>query len=37
MRGVDVASYLVHSLDSVDFESKDAEAAKQFGRAAFEE
>jgi uncharacterized protein YbjT (DUF2867 family) len=34
MEGVDVAIYLVHSLDDNDFESKDAEAAKAFGLAA---
>src|SRR3954470_11304985 len=34
MEGVDVAVYLVHSLDDNDFESKDAEAAKAFGLAA---
>lgn len=32
--GVDVAVYLVHSLDDDDFERKDAEAAVSFGRAA---
>ena len=32
--GVDVAVYLVHSLDDDDFERKDAEAATSFGRAA---
>lgn len=32
--GVDVAIYLVHSLDDDDFESKDAEAARSFGLAA---
>ncbi len=32
--GVDVAIYLVHSLDDPDFERKDAEAARTFGRAA---
>lgn len=32
--GVDVAVYLVHSLDDDDFERKDAEAAQEFGRAA---
>jgi uncharacterized protein YbjT (DUF2867 family) len=32
--GVDVAVYLVHSLDDDDFESKDAEAARHFGLAA---
>src|SRR3954452_10230231 len=34
MNGIDVAVYLVHSLDDNDFESKDAEAAKAFGLAA---
>lgn len=34
--GVDVAVYLVHSLDSVDFERRDADAARAFGRAAGE-
>jgi uncharacterized protein YbjT (DUF2867 family) len=34
MDGVDVAVYLVHSLDDNDFERKDAEAAKAFGLAA---
>lgn len=34
MNGVDVAIYLVHSLDDNDFESKDAKAAKAFGLAA---
>ena len=32
--GVDVAIYLVHSLDSPDFERRDAEAARTFGLAA---
>ena len=32
--GVDVAVYLVHSLDSPDFERRDAEAARAFGAAA---
>ncbi|MGH3362818.1 MAG: NAD(P)H-binding protein, partial [Nocardioides sp.] len=32
--GVDVAVYLVHSLDDPDFERKDAEAARTFARAA---
>jgi uncharacterized protein YbjT (DUF2867 family) len=32
--GVDVAYYLVHSLGSDDFERKDADAARIFGRAA---
>lgn len=34
LRGVDVAYYLVHSLDSADFEEKDAQAARNFTRAA---
>ena len=34
--GVDVAVYLVHSLDSVDFERRDANAARAFGRVAAE-
>jgi uncharacterized protein YbjT (DUF2867 family) len=34
MSGVDVAVYLVHSLDDDDFERKDAQAAKAFGLAA---
>ena len=34
MDGVDVAVYLVHSLDDNDFEHKDAEAARAFGLAA---
>ena len=34
LEGVDVAVYLVHSLDDDDFERKDAEAAKAFGLAA---
>ena len=34
--GVDVAVYLVHSLDSVDFERRDADAARAFGRVAAE-
>jgi uncharacterized protein YbjT (DUF2867 family) len=34
LEGVDVAVYLVHSLDDDDFESKDAEAARAFGLAA---
>ena len=34
LAGVDVAVYLVHSLDVPDFEQKDAEAARAFGRAA---
>src|SRR6476619_5879962 len=36
LAGVDVAYYLVHSLDDPDFERKDAEAARTFGRAAAE-
>lgn len=32
--GVDVAIYLVHSLDDADFERKDADAARNFSRAA---
>lgn len=32
--GVDIAYYLVHSLDSDDFERKDAEAARAFSQAA---
>ena len=32
--GVDVAVYLVHSLDDDDFERKDAEAARAFALAA---
>jgi uncharacterized protein YbjT (DUF2867 family) len=34
LEGVDVAVYLVHSLDDDDFEKKDAEAARAFGLAA---
>ena len=34
LEGVDVAVYLIHSLDDDDFERKDAEAAKAFGLAA---
>jgi uncharacterized protein YbjT (DUF2867 family) len=34
LRGVDVAYYLVHSLDAADFEDRDAMAAKAFGKAA---
>ena len=34
LRDVDVAVYLVHSLDDDDFERKDAEAARAFGMAA---
>jgi uncharacterized protein YbjT (DUF2867 family) len=36
LRGVDVAYYLVHSLDDKDFVRKDAEAARAFGKAAAE-
>ncbi len=32
--GIDVALYLVHSLDSDDFEERDAAAARAFGEAA---
>ena len=34
LEGVDVAVYLVHSLDDPDFERKDAEAARNFSKAA---
>ena len=34
LEGVDVAIYLVHSLDDPDFERKDADAARAFGNAA---
>lgn len=34
LEGVEVAYYLVHSLDSPDFERLDAEAATAFGKAA---
>ncbi len=34
LAGVDVALYLVHSLDDPDFERKDADAARAFGKAA---
>ena len=34
LAGVDVAYYLVHSLDDPDFERRDAEAARTFARAA---
>jgi uncharacterized protein YbjT (DUF2867 family) len=34
LAGVDVAIYLVHSLDDPDFERKDAEAARNFAAAA---
>lgn len=36
MADVEIAYYLVHSLDDADFERKDAEAARVFGRAAAE-
>jgi uncharacterized protein YbjT (DUF2867 family) len=36
LAGVDVAFYLVHSLDAADFEDLDAKAAEAFGRAAAE-
>jgi uncharacterized protein YbjT (DUF2867 family) len=34
LEGVEVAYYLVHSLESADFEQKDADAALNFGQAA---
>lgn len=34
LEGVDVAVYLIHSLDDDDFENKDAAAARAFGLAA---
>jgi uncharacterized protein YbjT (DUF2867 family) len=34
LEGVQAAYYLVHSLESADFENRDAEAARNFGRAA---
>ncbi len=34
LEGVDIAYYLVHSLDSPDFEEKDARASQAFGQAA---
>ena len=34
LSGVDVAVYLVHSLDDRDFEEKDADAARTFAKAA---
>ncbi len=34
MKGMHAAYYLVHSLDSDDFEQRDAEAATEFGHAA---
>ena len=36
LKGVDVAIYLVHSLDDPEFERNDAEAARTFGRVAAE-
>jgi uncharacterized protein YbjT (DUF2867 family) len=36
LAGVDAAYYLVHSLDSAEFEEKDARAARAFGAAAAE-
>jgi uncharacterized protein YbjT (DUF2867 family) len=36
LAGVDTAYYLIHALDSDDFERKDAAAARAFGRAAAE-
>jgi uncharacterized protein YbjT (DUF2867 family) len=36
LAGAEVAIYLVHSLDDPDFERKDADAARAFGRAAAE-
>jgi uncharacterized protein YbjT (DUF2867 family) len=37
LEGIEVAYYLVHSLDDADFERKDAEAARAFARAAAEQ
>ena len=37
LQGVEVAYYLVHSLDDADFERKDAEAARAFASAAAEQ
>lgn len=34
LNGVEAAYYLVHSLESKDFEDKDADAARNFGQAA---
>jgi uncharacterized protein YbjT (DUF2867 family) len=34
LTGCEAAYYLVHSLDSADFEERDAQAARAFGRAA---
>ena len=36
LEGVDVAYYLVHSLDDEDFERRDAQAARNFGSVAAE-
>jgi uncharacterized protein YbjT (DUF2867 family) len=36
LEGIDVAYYLVHSLDADDFENKDARASQAFGEAAAE-
>jgi uncharacterized protein YbjT (DUF2867 family) len=36
LAGCDIAYYLVHSLDSADFEERDAEAARSFAKAAAE-
>jgi uncharacterized protein YbjT (DUF2867 family) len=37
LEGVDVAYYMVHSLDDADFERKDAEAARAFASVAAEQ
>src|SRR3954447_14228080 len=34
LSGIEIAYYLVHSLDDADFESKDADAARAFAKAA---
>jgi uncharacterized protein YbjT (DUF2867 family) len=34
LAGCDAAYYLVHSLDSADFEQRDADAARAFAKAA---
>ncbi len=36
LEGIDVAYYLVHSLDAEDFENRDARASQAFGEAAAE-
>ena len=36
LAGVEIAYYLVHSLDDADFERKDAEAARAFAKAGGE-